>query len=220
MIALKPRLLGWLFMIALVQLSCDISYFYNDSSDRNRERDQCLEAGGNWHDIPYAWCEFPPDATTQTAIHREPTAAGLTPTVTMSQCDARDAVSVEFFLDHDETTSIGGRNCSYHLLATNNSSETVAFYVYENRDNREGSIEPRWWLVMLVPGEPHTLSGHGTFWSSDSWGYVYFERAAAVYYNDACGYGGLGIEYSDEAGTAEPFAWDIEEVFCQRPAGF
>jgi hypothetical protein len=201
--------------VALVQLSCKSTEFYDDRSERQKDRDDCEERGGIWRDLPFGYCELPtsPNGRTEAAA-LTPTFAS-TPTLDIAQCDARDVVNVNIILKGD-FTSEGGRNCWYTLEATNNSEQMVAFYVYENRDDHEGKMQPQWGLSYLDPGETMEIPGHGTFWTNGQWSYVYLERAAAVYYNDACGYSGLGIDYNDEAGTAEQFAWDVDTVYCRR----
>jgi hypothetical protein len=174
----------------------------------------CIRRGGRWN-YEQGYCEYP------TKTNPAPTGQGAAPVNTpvpetpapvydISQCDARDVVSVEITLDND-STSAGGRYCWYTLRATNNSDQMVAFYIYENI---LGNLESRWWLTYIDPGESSELTGHLTQVGAER-DYNYLERAAAVYYNDACGYSGLGIDYNDEAGTAEQFAWDIDEIYCQ-----
>jgi hypothetical protein len=201
--------------VALVQLSCKSTEFYDDRSERQKDRDDCEERGGIWRDLPFGYCDLPTPTATRTAAVTPTSTSALSPTVELAQCDARDVVDVEIILNDDQT-SLGGRNCWYTLRATNRSDTGVAFYVYENRDDHEGEMEPRWWLMYVDPGKFKELTGHGTFWNNGEWSYVYLERAAAVFYNDACGYRGRGIDYNDEAGTAEQFAYDLDPIYCRR----
>ena len=212
----RMQFLAVLLMLALVQFSCsEYEFLPDDRTSRERDRDDCEERGGIWHDIGQLgpWCEYPPEVTSPdkgSTPAETPVVATPTPVYDISRCDARDAVSVEITLDHDET-SRGSRYCWYTLRATNNSDTTIAFYVYENRLS---NIESRWWLMYLDPGETRDLGGNYSQVGVERQ-YCYLERAAAVYYNDYCGYSGLGIDYNDEAGTAEQFAWDIDEIYCQ-----
>jgi hypothetical protein len=214
----RKRLLAILLLVALVQLSCEGTEFYDDRSERQKDRDDCEDRGGIWHDSPMAYCELPKDSNPPAP----PAASADNPTPTITQlydialCDAREVVELTITLEHDET-SAGGRFCWYDLAATNTSAQMVAFYVYENRADHEGRMEPRWSLMYLDPGETGNIGGNGTFLTNDQWSYVYLERAAAVYYDtDYCGFSGLGIDYNDEASTAEQFDWDIDEIYCQR----
>ena len=212
------RLLLSVLLIALVQLSCsEYEFIPDDRTDRERDRDDCEELGGIWHEGGHpllgAWCEMPP---TPTAAPPPTPTATITPEFDITLCDAREVVQVTITLEND-STSASGRFCWYDMEMTNTSSQVVAFYVYVNRADSEGKTEPRWSLMYLDPGEVFHLQGNGSFVTSGSWSYNYLEKAAAVYYDiDYCGHSGLGIDYNDEAGTAEQFDWEIDEVYCQR----
>jgi len=182
----KKKLFLSLAVVALVQLSCDVSEFYDDRTDRQRDRDSCEERGGIWHDVPVEYCELPsssvpPSPTNQETLATEPPTSQPAPPFDMNQCDAGAVVNVAPTLDEDRLFP-GSRACSYTQITTNNSEQDVIFFYHDVRSTQD----PRWVSVVLDPWETHTYIGYLSDTDYGGLTYAYIDQVAAIYYVEAC----------------------------------
>jgi len=206
----KKWIFASLLVLLLVQLSCSVYEFYDDRTDRERERDRCEEDGGIWHDYPRAYCELPNASST-------PSQTGERGTVTLpfvsqtaapfetSQCDASAAVNIAPILT-EETFSSESRWCSYTQTTTNISDQEVMFFYHSVRNTQA----PSWVSVLLSPAEEHTFLGYLQDTDYGGLTYSYIDQVAAVYYIEACQ---EAIHFSDTAAAAELFAMEAAH-FC------
>ncbi len=180
----------WVFLtllvVSLVQLSCTASEFYNDRTERQRDRDNCEERGGIWHDVPVVYCELPsapvkPSPTHQETLTTEPPTPQPAPPFDINQCDAGAVVNVAPTLDEDRLYP-GSRSCFYTQVTTNNSDQDVMFFYHNVRSTQD----PSWVSVVLVPWETHKFIGYLSDTDYGGLTYAYIDNVAAVYYVDAC----------------------------------
>jgi hypothetical protein len=180
----------WLFsallVVAFVQLSCSEFEFYDDRTDRQRDKDACEERGGIWHDYPVAYCELPSTFAKPSPTNQEPPATSEPTTQSdkpfdLNQCDAGAVVNVAPTLDEDRLVQ-GGRSCFYTQNTTNNSDQPVIFYYHDVRSTQD----PSWVSVLLDPWETHTYIGYLSNTDYGGLTYAYIDKVAAMYYSDAC----------------------------------
>lgn len=202
-----------LMVVVLVQLSCDTTEFYDNRSERDKDKDNCEEKGGIWHDTPYGYCEMPaatntPTPTLQAAVEAPQSTTDAIP-IDILQCDASSAINEVVTLVEDSEVSLG-RTCSYTLLVTNISDQRVYYYYYWNSENSRHTNTPEWLLHTLNPGESYEVSGSGVCWVAGTWGYTIIDRLMAIYYIASCR---QNIDYTDEAALAELFAFEVQ-TYC------
>jgi hypothetical protein len=169
------RFLAALVTLSLVQLSCDVYEFYDDRSDRERDRDDCEERGGVWHDVPYGWCEIPGATSTPERSSLED-----------NDCNATQFLSVSTTLRFDEDLS-GGHHCGYTLEITNNTEQVLLLYFHTKADNDIHSFTQEWVpYYEIEPGETIELEGDSFAWDNGVWSYYAYDRIAAIYNSFGC----------------------------------
>lgn len=205
----KKWLIFTLLVVSLVQLSCTMTEFYDDRTDRQRDKDSCEERGGTWHDFPVAYCELPststsvpvkPSPTQQVTLTNEPSTPQPATPFDINQCDAGAVVNVAPTLDEDRLYP-GSRSCFYTQVTTNNSNQEVMFFYHNVRSTQD----PSWVSVVLAPWETHTFIGYLSDTDYGGLTFSYIDKVAAAYYVDACK---VAIDSLDTVTAAELFNYE------------
>ncbi|MBM3150757.1 MAG: hypothetical protein FJZ96_00900 [Chloroflexi bacterium] len=168
------RFLAALVTLSVVQLSCDVYEFYDDRSERDRDRDDCEDRGGVWHDAA-GWCEI-------TGATNTPAQSSLDD----NDCNATQFLSVSTNLRFDEDLP-GGHHCGYTLEITNSAEQVLIFYFHTKADNDIHSFTPEWVPhYEIEPGETIELDGDSFAWDNGVWSYYTYDRIAATYNSYGC----------------------------------
>ncbi len=161
-------------IVALVQLSCDTTEFYDDRSERQKDRDDCEERGGIWHDVPFGYCELPSDSITPTPTSQEATA-------TYGEgCDAYESLTIEVFIT-EESQYDTWRSCQYYLQVTNNHTMQSAWvWVHDIHATETGIDRDEWNSWKIEAGATEERSYSGDFQDNGSFGHSYASEITAI----------------------------------------
>ncbi|MBI4730773.1 MAG: hypothetical protein HY781_01340 [Chloroflexi bacterium] len=168
------RLFTVLLIVMLVQLSCDTTEFYDDGSERQKDRDDCEERGGIWHDYPVAYCELPPDSITPTPTTQETTDAYA------EGCDAYESLTIEVFIT-EEAQYDTWRSCQYYLRVTNsNTMQSAWLWVHDIHVTETGIDRDEWNSWKIEAGATEERSYSGDFQDNGSFGHSYASEITAI----------------------------------------
>ena len=166
--------------VALAQLSCEVSEFYDDRSDRQRDRDACKERGGIWHDFPNEYCEMPA-ATTTATITSQGVTATIPPAVASGEgCNAYEHISIEAVITEQAKYDTWS-SCQYYLRVTNNLPDQDIWLWIHHIHATEGGIDrDEWDSAKVKAGTLEEWSFSGILNNDGTFGHSYTSEIAAI----------------------------------------
>jgi hypothetical protein len=169
-----------MLIVALTQLSCDTSEFYDDRSERQRDRDDCKDRGGIWHDFPNGYCEMPAATTTATITSQGVTATD-TPAISPGEgCNAYEHISIEAVITEQAQYDTWS-SCQYYLRVTNNLPDQDIWLWIHHIHATEGGIDrDEWDSATVKAGTLEEWSFSGSFNNDSTFGHSYASEIAAI----------------------------------------
>ena len=172
-----------ILIVALAQLSCDTSEFYDDRSERQRDRDDCEERGGTWHDVPYEYCEMPADASApvgQEAPATDP------PDASTGDCNAFEHISIETVITEQAQYDTWS-SCQYTLRVTNTlPNQDIWLWTHHFHATEAGIDRDEWDSATVEAGTTEEWSFSGSFNNDGTFGHSYASEITAILATPEC----------------------------------